>query len=172
MKIAIVTMMLTLLSVSACAEPGAYSTSPTGGKQLELEPVIHLGEETGDEVGRITLSEPLIFVTEDEWSAWYDETLSDELRDLPEGMREPTFDNAVAIAGSYHRCVEYSYLSFDSGEITFHITRPEDEENVDCSWAPNQVVVYDVPLNELGVDSSDAVSVNSDYVKDHITPGG
>lgn len=143
----------------------AESTTEPEKRGITAETVIHLSEERDDEAGDIVISEPLIFSTEADWSEWYDETIPDHLRELPADMREPTFDGKVAVAGHYGRCTEYSYLSHEDGEIFFHIAVAESEEQIDCAWAPNQVVVYEVSLDEI--DASDReITAHPDYIHD------
>lgn len=140
---------------------GGCSLLSQGGAKGESvgEVVIHLSEERDPRVGEIHLPEPLLFRSEEEWSAWYEET-------IPAGLRigeEPRFDGSVAVAGSFPRCQEYSVLTHSGAELSFTIRKPE--EHVDCYWSPNQVVVYEVTVADLGADDPSEVTLNPDYVR-------
>lgn len=127
------------------------------------ESVIHLSQANFDEVAYISVTEPLLFRTEEEWTEWYERTIREDLRDLQPPMREPSFDGNVAVAGNYFKCTEYSYLYAEDGEISFHIDVPEADEEVLCYWSPNQFVVYEVSLDDLGVSDPGDVTISPKY---------
>ena len=143
--------------------------SQTGEETAEAEnpgigqSVIHLGQETFDEVAYIVVTEPLLFRTEEEWTQWYERAILEDLRDLQPPMRQPSFDGNVAVAGNYFKCTEYSYLLGEDGEISFHVDIPQADEEVLCYWSPNQFVVYEVSLDDLGVSDPADVTISPDY---------
>ena len=143
--------------------------SQTGEETAEAEnpgigqSVIHLGQETFDEVAYIVVTEPLLFRTEEEWTQWYERAILEDLRDLQPPMRQPSFDGNVAVAGSYFKCTEYSYLDAEDGEISFHVDIPQADEETLCYWSPNQFVVYEVSLNDLGVSDPADVTISPEY---------
>lgn len=151
-------------------EAGTPEDSQTGEETTEAEnhigigtSVIHLGQEIFDEVAYIVITEPLLFRTEEEWTQWYERAILEDLRDLQPPMSEPSFDGNVAVAGNYFKCSEYSYLDAEDGEISFHVDIPQADEETLCYWSPNQFVVYEVSLNDLGVSDPADVTISPEY---------
>ncbi|MGC5627907.1 hypothetical protein ACPYO6_06610 [Georgenia sp. Z1344] len=160
-----------VLVLAACGDDVA---DPTGTASTEPESLTSVGTGVGgwseepDPIGDVPVDEITALIrTQDEYDAWLDGLPSPEI-ETETLTADVDFDTSVVLTYAQPICDESLRVVTDgTGAIAGHAVAPtEPDEQFECEMNWLRIIVREITLDELGVDSADDVRYDPSILED------
>ena len=155
-----------LLTASACSsDPPGPVSPPVAYEVGSTYAEWHEGDspELADALGEFMDDQPesLLIDSETDWQEWLGE-LSPPL-DEQVFPHRPNFSESVIVVGSYFDCLTDAKVIASGDTVLKFVTPTESEADVvECDGAPRVVLLTLVEFEEIGVETADDITLNTD----------